>query len=108
MIGGVQWPVRATAKHQVSAIDQADVRGIQSPTRDATRAGAHVLAGQRPLNPSRACSASLTAGRSQRPPDAVSSNTFLHPASLRARIWGAVSWSPRLTGLTRAAATRPK
>jgi hypothetical protein len=26
-----------------------DVRGIQSPTRDATRAGAHVLAGQRPL-----------------------------------------------------------
>ena len=29
-----------------------DVRGIQSPTRDPTRASAHVLAGQRPLNPS--------------------------------------------------------
>jgi hypothetical protein len=37
------------AKYQASAID--DVRGIQSPTRDATRASAHLLAGQRPLNP---------------------------------------------------------
>jgi hypothetical protein len=42
MIGGVQWPVRAAAR-------PGEVRGIHSPTCDPTRAGAHVLAGQRPL-----------------------------------------------------------
>jgi hypothetical protein len=49
MTGGVQWPVRATARGFGGR--PGDVRGIQSPTRDATRASAHVLAGQRPLIP---------------------------------------------------------
>jgi len=39
-------------RYQALAIEgdrPGDVRGVQSPTRDATRASAHVLAGQRPL-----------------------------------------------------------
>jgi len=49
MIGGVQWSLRATAEYSGFGDRPGDVRGIQSPTRDATRASAHILAGQRPL-----------------------------------------------------------
>ena len=45
------------------------------------------------VSPERSWSSILcNSGRSHLPPDAASSNSLAHPASLSARIWGAVSW----------------
>ena len=45
------------------------------------------------VSPERSCSRILcNSGRSHLPPDAASSSSLVNPASLSARIWGALSW----------------
>ena len=61
-----------------------DVRGIQSPARDATRANARLLAGQRPLNPLAVASKALPTadpprGSSSRTSQIVCSGRALSP-----------------------------
>lgn len=47
---GIQRNFEAAREQDIGGDRPGDVRGVQSPTRDATRASAHILAGQRPLN----------------------------------------------------------
>jgi hypothetical protein len=47
---GIQRNFEAAREQDIGGDRSGDVRGVQSPTRDAARASAHVWAGQRPLN----------------------------------------------------------